>query len=88
MKNCPLLFFLFVCFFLFIEITEKLCATLAIFSFFSLKWNYGKLGDRYAIFLFFHFLNTMKKMKNGANKYSFFHFPVFLFWGKNRKIEK
>ena len=54
---------LFVCFFLFIEITEKLCATLVIFSFFLLKWNYGKLGDRYAIFLFFHFLNTMKKMK-------------------------
>ena len=41
----------------------KLLATLIIFSFFSLKWNYGKLGDRYAIFLFFHFLNKMEKMK-------------------------
>ena len=27
------------------------------------KWNYGKLGDRYAIFLFLHFLNKMEKMK-------------------------
>ena len=32
-------------------------------SFFLLKLNYGKLGDRYAIFLFFHFLNKMEKMK-------------------------
>ena len=56
----------FVClffFFLFMEIMEKLFATLVIFSFFLLKWNYGKLGDSYAIFLFFHFLNTMEKMK-------------------------
>ena len=36
---------------------------LSSFSFFLLKWNYGKLGDRYAIFLFFHFLNKMEKMK-------------------------
>ena len=36
---------------------------LPFFSFFLLKWNYGKLGDRYAIFLFFHFLNKMEKMK-------------------------
>ena len=42
---------------------RKLLATLVIFSFFLLKWNYGKLGDRYAIFLFFHFLNKMEKMK-------------------------
>ena len=33
------------------------------FSVFLLKWNYGKLGDRYVIFLFFHFLNKMEKMK-------------------------
>ena len=55
-------FCLFVCF-VFIEKMEKLFATLVIFSFFLLKWNYGKLGDRYAIFLFFHFLNKMQKMK-------------------------
>jgi len=48
----------FVCF-LFIEKMEKLFATLVIFPFFLLKWNYGKLGNRYAILLFFHFLNTM-----------------------------
>ena len=54
----------FVClFFLFIEIMEKFFATLVIFSFFLLKWNNGKSGDRYAIFLFFRFLNTMEKMK-------------------------
>ena len=41
---------------------RKLLATLVIFSFFFLKWNYGKLVDRYAIFLFFHFLNKMEKM--------------------------
>ena len=28
-------------------------ATLVIFSFFLLKWYYGKLSDSYAIFLFF-----------------------------------
>ena len=59
MKNCP---FLFVCF-VFIEKMEKLFATLVIFFIFLVKWNYGKLGDRYAIFLFFHFLNKMEKMK-------------------------
>ena len=56
----------FVClfvFFLFMEIMEKLFATLVIFSFFLLKWNYGKSGDRYANFLFFHFLNIMEKIK-------------------------
>ena len=37
--------------------------TCHFFSFFLLKWNYGKLGDRYAIFLFVHFLNKMEKMK-------------------------
>ena len=41
----------------------KLFVTLVMFSFFLLKWNYRKLGDRYAIFLFFHFLNKMEKMK-------------------------
>ena len=56
----------FVClcfFFLFMEIMDKLFTTLVIFSYFLLKWNYGKSGDRYAIFLFFHFLNIMEKMK-------------------------
>ena len=43
---------------------RKLLATHVIFSFFLLKWNYGKLADRYAICLFFHFLNKMEKMKN------------------------
>ena len=42
---------------------KKLFSTLVIFSFFLLKSNYGKLGDRYAVFLFFHFLNTVEKMK-------------------------
>ena len=72
----------FVCLFLFsiYRKNRKLLATLVIFSFFLLKWNYGKLGDRYAIFLFFHFLNTIEKC--------FFHFPVFLFFGENGKIEK
>ena len=61
---------------------------LSFFSFFLLKWNYGKLGDRYAIFLFFHFLNKMQKMKKWFEKISFFHISVFLFFGKNGKIEK
>ena len=47
----------------YIKKNRKLLATLIIFSFFLLKWNYGKLSDRYAIFLFFHFLNKMEKMK-------------------------
>ena len=51
---------LFVCF-LFIEKMEKLFATLVIFSFFLLKWNYGKSGDRYAIFLFFSFFEQKEK---------------------------
>ena len=62
MKKLSVFVCLFVCF-VFIEKMEKLFATLVIFSFFLLKWNYGKLGDRYAIFLFFHFLNKMQKMK-------------------------
>ena len=77
---------LFVCFFLFIEITEKVCATLVIFSFFLLKWNCGKLGDRYAIFLFFHFLNTMKKNEKMVRiNIVFFIFTFFYFGGKIEK---
>ena len=54
----------FVCLFvLFMEIMDKLFTTLVIFSYLLLKWNYGKSGNRYAIFLFFHFLNIMGKMK-------------------------
>ena len=41
---------------------RKLLATLVIFSFFLLKWNYGKLGDRYAIFLFFEQNGKIEKM--------------------------
>ena len=67
---------------------RKLLATLVIFSFFLSKWNYGKLGDRYAIFLFFIFWTKWKKWKNGANKYDFFHFSIFLFLAKYGKIEK
>ena len=52
----------FVCF-LFIEKMEKLFATLVIFFIFLVKMELWKLGDRYAIFLFFHFLNKMEKMK-------------------------
>ena len=87
MKNCPLLF---VClFFLFMEIMDKLFTTLVIFSYFLLKWNYGKSGDRYDIFLFFHFLNIMEKMKKMVRInifFPFFRFPIF--WGKwkNRKM--
>ena len=56
---------LFVCLFVFYLLKKwKNCSQhLSLFSFFLLKWNYGKLGDRYAIFLFFHFLNKMEKMK-------------------------
>ena len=39
-----------------------------IFSFFLLKWNYGKLGDRYPIFPFFPFFEH--NGKNGAVYFS------------------
>ena len=79
-KNCP---FLFV-YFLFSEKMEKLFGTLVIFfSFFLLKWNYGKLGDRYAIFLLFHFLNKMEKMVR--INIIFFIFLFFYFLGKTEK---
>ena len=54
-----------VCLFVFYLLKKwKNCSQhLSFFSFFLLKWKYGKLGDRYAIFLFFHFLNKMEKMK-------------------------
>ena len=62
---------------------------LSFFSFFLLQWNYGKLGDRYAIFLFFHFLE-----QNGKNEkmvrinviFSFFCFSIFWEKQKNRKM--
>ena len=38
--------------------------------------------------LFFYFFIFEQNGKNGANKYDFFHFSVFLFWAKNGKIEK
>ena len=68
---------------------RKLLTTLVIFSFFLLKWNYGKLGDRYAIFLFFSFFE-----QNGKNEkmvrinmiFSFFRFSIFLRKRKNRKM--
>ena len=55
----------FVCLFVFYLLKKwKNCSQhLSFFTFFLLKWKYGKLGDRYAIFLFFHFLNKMEKMK-------------------------
>ena len=89
MKNCP--FLLVPCLFVFCLLKKrKNCSQhLPFFSFFLLKWNYGKLGDRYAIFLFFHFLNKMeKKEKMVRINIIFFHFSFFLFFGKNGKIEK
>ena len=86
MKNCP---FSFVCLFPIYGKNGKIIRnTCHFFSFFLLKWNYGKLGDRYAIFLFFHFFE-----QNGKNEkmvrmniiFSFFCFPIF--W-ENGKIEK
>ena len=55
----------FVCLFVFylLKKWKNSSQHLSFFSFFLLKWNYGKLGDGYAIFLFFHFLNKMEKMK-------------------------
>ena len=65
---------------------RKLLATLVIFSFFFLKWNYGKLGDRYAICLFFHFLNKMEKMVRINMIFSFIRFSIFCEKRKNRKM--
>ena len=62
---------------------RKLLARLVIFSFFLLKWNYGKLGDSYAIFLFFHLLDTMEKMVR--TNMIFFIFPFFYFLRKTKK---
>ena len=42
---------------------ETLVATLVIFSFFSLKWNYGKQDNSYAILLYFQFLRKKEKLK-------------------------
>ena len=75
-------------FFLFIEKMEKLLATLkfSFISFFFLKWNYGKLGDRYTIFLFFSFFE-----QNGKNEKMvriniiFSCFWFFDFLGKTEK---
>ena len=65
---------------------RKLFETLVMFSFLFSKWNNGKLGDRYAIFLFFHFLNTMPKMKKKVRiNIIFFFFPFFYFLGKTKK---
>ena len=58
---------------------RKFLATLVIFSFFLLKWNYGQLGDRYAIFLFLSFFED--NGKNEKINIIFFIFPFFYFWG-------
>ena len=47
------------------------------------NWAIGML-----FFYFFIFEQNGKNEKNGANKYEFFHFSVFLFLAKNGKIEK
>ena len=71
------------------EKTENFSQHLSYFRFFLLKWNYGKLGDRYAIFLFFSFFE-----QNGKNEkmvqinmiFSFFRFSIFCEKRKNRKM--
>ena len=64
-KDEKLSVFLFVCLFVFYFLKKRknYSQHLSFFSFFLLKLNYGKLGDRYAIFQFFHVLNKMEKMK-------------------------
>ena len=62
---------------------------LSFFSFFLLKWNNEKLGDRYAIFIFFHFLNKMEKNEKMVRIkiiFSFFCFSIFWEKRKNRKM--
>ena len=62
---------------------EKLFATLVIFSFFLLKRNYGKLGDRHAIFPFFEY--NRKNETTARMNIFFFTFPFFYFGGKMEK---
>ena len=78
----------FVCLFVFylLKKWKNYSQHLSFFSFFLLKWNYGKLGDRYAIFLFFHFLNKMEKMVRINIIFSFFCFSIFWEKRKNRKM--
>ena len=83
----------FVCLFVFylLKKWKNYSQHLSFFSFFLLKWNYGKLGDRYAIFLFFHFLNKMEKMVRinmtfFIYSHHFFIFSILLKKWKNTKI--
>ena len=64
MKNCLKECIVLKFYYLLKNVKIENCSQhLSFFSFFLLKWNYGKLGDKYAFFLFFHFLNKMEKMK-------------------------
>ena len=77
MKNCPLLFVLV--FFLFIEIMENYSQHLSFFHF----------SCENAIFLFFHFLNTMEKTEKLVRIniiFSFFRFSIFWEKRENRKM--
>ena len=67
---------------------EILLATIVIFSFFLLKWNYGKLGDRYAFFSIFSFFeHSGKNEKMVRINIIFFIFP-FSFFCEKRKNRK
>ena len=84
MKNYPFLFVLYL-----LKKWKNYSQHLSFFSFFLLKWNNEKLGDRYAIFIFFHFLNKMEKNEKMVRIniiFSFFCFSIFWEKRKNRKM--
>ena len=84
-KDEKLSVFLFVCLFVFYFLKKRknYSQHLSFFSFFLLKLNYGKLGDRYAIFQFFHFLNKMVRINM---IFLFFCFSIFWEKRQNRKM--
>ena len=67
---------------------EKLFATLVIFSFFLLKWNYGKLGDRHAIFPCFEYNRKNETTARMNIIFSLFRFSILEGKWKNRKMSE
>ena len=67
---------------------ENCSQHLSFFSFFLLKWNCGKLGDKYAFFSIFSFFEQNGKNEKMVRIKMIFFIFRFSIFGKKRKNRK